>query len=63
MSDNKLWTTQEIRLLKQLVEVERMTWKEIALELDRSYHGVYHKYHKVKKRDKARHIPGLDWLR
>ncbi len=63
MTEERLWTTQEIRLLKQFVEVERMTWKEIALELDRSYHGVYHKYHKVKKREKTRYIPNPDWMR
>ncbi len=54
MTEGRLWTAQEIRLLKQLVEVERLKWKNIALELDRSYHGVYHKYHKIKKQEKVR---------
>ena len=63
MCENRLWTTQEIRLLKTLKEVDKLTWKEIALELDRSYHGVYHKYDKIKRREKARNVFDSDWLR
>ncbi len=58
MTEERLWTAQEIRLLKQLVEVDKLKWKQVALELDRSYHGAYHKYFKIKRQEKAK----TSWL-
>lgn len=54
MHEVNFWSIQDIILLKKLRDIEKLKWKEIGMELDRSYHGVYHKYHKIKRQDKMR---------